>query len=75
MIDNDFEFIIGSPTDREKLICEIFYKEEILAEISQETNQLMIEIYPPQKNAYWILEFDKFQNALETGKKHLLGQR
>lgn len=37
MYKDGFEFIIASPTDREKLIYKIYYHNEILCEISQET--------------------------------------
>jgi hypothetical protein len=74
MINNNFEFIIASPIDREKLICEIYYQNEIIAEISQETDELMIEIYPCQKNKFWELPLIQFQNALEYAKNHLLSK-
>ena len=72
---NNFEFIIGSPTDREKLICEIYYKEKIIAELSQETTDLILEIYPLKENQYWIVPLDEFQNALEFAKNHLLSTK
>lgn len=75
MKNNDFEFIIASPIDREKLICEIYYKGEFFAEISQETNELMLEIYsPPQMSKYWEITLLQFQKVLEEAKNHLLGQ-
>ena len=72
MKHNNFEFIIGSPVEREKLICEIYYKGEILAEISQETDELMLEIYPSQNQKWWEIPLISFQNALEEAKKYLL---
>lgn len=73
-MNNDFNFIIGSPTDREKLICEIYYKNEIIAEISQETSEMMLEIYFSQTNPYWTIPLDQFLKALEFAKNHLLGK-
>jgi hypothetical protein len=72
-MNNDFEFIIASPFDREKLICEIYYKYEIIAEISQENEELMLEIYPSQKEKWWEIPLVQFQNVLEDAKKHLSG--
>ena len=73
MIIEDFEFIIASPVERERLICEIYYKKEIIAEISQETNEFMLEIYPSQINKWWKIPLLQFQDALEYAKNHLLG--
>jgi len=72
MISGDFEFIIASPFDREKLICEIYYKGEIIAEISQETEELALEIYPTLKKKYWEIPLAQFQKTLEDAKNHLL---
>ncbi len=74
MIKGLFEFTIVSAYDREKLTCEITYKNEIIAEISQETDVLMLEIYSPQKEKWWEVSLLDFQQALEDGKNYLLGQ-
>jgi hypothetical protein len=68
----DFEIIIGSPVDRETLICEIYFKGELIAEISHEKNNLMLEIYPPQNGKWWEIPLDHFQTTLEKAKNHLL---
>lgn len=72
MIKGLFEFTIVSAYDREKLTFEISYKNEIMAEINQEGNELMIEIYPPQVNKWWEIPLLAFQQALEDGKNYLL---
>lgn len=74
-MNNDFDFIIGSPINRERLICEIYYKGEIIAEISQESNEVIIEIYPPQTEKWWTIPLVQFQTALEYAKNHLLNRR
>jgi len=75
MIKGLFEFTIVSAYDREKLTCEICYKNEIIAEISQETDELMIEIYPPQTSKWWTISLVQFQEALEDAKNHLLSKK
>lgn len=76
MIKGLFEFTIVSAYDREKLTCEICYKNEMIAEISQETGELMIEIYPSfDKMKCWEIPLLDFQQALEEGKKFLLGEK
>ena len=72
MNKNEFKFIIASPFDREKLICEIYYREAIIAEISQENNEFLLEIYPLEKNEWWSVPLLEFQKTLEDAKNHLL---
>ncbi|MBA3238012.1 MAG: hypothetical protein H0T62_06635 [Parachlamydiaceae bacterium] len=70
----DFELVITSPVNLEKLVCEIYYKNEIIAEISQETENLVIEIFSSQNGEWWTFPLAHFQEALEKAKKHLLGK-
>ena len=74
MLDN-FEFVIASPIDRDELICEIYYKGEIFAEISQDNKNLLIQLYSPQNQKYWEFPLLQFQNIIEEAKKHLLGDK
>lgn len=69
---NNFEYLITSSPDREKLSCEIYYKGEILAEISQETSELLLELYQPQSEKWWQIPLEDFQNSLIFAKEHLL---
>lgn len=71
MIIKDFELLICSSCDLEKLTCEIYYKNEIIAEISQETSELKLEIYAPQKNQWWTIPLVQFQEILEFAKNYL----
>jgi hypothetical protein len=73
MIKGDFEFIIVSSPDREKVTCEIYYKDELIAEISQEIEELLLEIYPPNVKKWWTIPLFQFQTAIEDARKHLLG--
>jgi hypothetical protein len=73
MIKGLFEFTIVSAYDREKLTCEICYKKEIVAEISQIRMKLIIELYPPSTEGWWEFPLAAFQYALEDGKNHLIG--
>ena len=75
MIKGLFEFNIVSAFDREQLTCEICYKNEIVAEISQETDELMIEIFAPNQDSWWEIPLLAFQQALEDGKNYLLGNK
>lgn len=75
MIINDFEMLICSPSDKEKLTCEILYKDEDLAEISQETNEFILTIYAPLNNQAWSFSLNEFQEVLEAAKNHLTGKK
>lgn len=73
MRKGDFEFIIASTQDREKVICEIYYQNELIGEISQETAEVLLEIYPSTVQKWWAIPLFQFQTVLEEAKKHLLG--
>ncbi len=75
MKNGDFEFLLGSPFELEKLVCEIYYKEEIVAEISQETEELKIEMYPPQTGKWWAFPLIQFQIVLEQARGYLLDKQ
>ena len=70
---NNFEYLITSSPEREKLCCEIYYNGEIIAEISQETQELLLEIYPSKKEKWWSIPLEEFEKAISYAKNHLLG--
>jgi hypothetical protein len=69
----DFEFLITSPVNLEKLTCEIYYKGECVAIISQETNEYIIELGPSPKTKCWTFILEEFQEVLENAKNYLRG--
>lgn len=75
MRKGSFEFTVVSAFDREKLTCEICYKNEIIAEISQDDESLTLEIYPSQINKWWNVPLLAFQQALEDGKEYLINNK
>ena len=75
MKKNNYELLIVSSPEREKVYCEIYYKGQILGEISQEEHKLLLEIYSyPVNQKWWQFSLEEFQEILELGKKHLLGK-
>jgi hypothetical protein len=42
---NNFEIEVGSLPDRENLVSEVYYEDLQFAEISQETSDLIIQLY------------------------------
>ncbi len=75
LVFRDYELLIASSPEREKVYCEIYYKGKILGEISQESKKLSLEIYSnPIKEKWWQFSLEEFQEMLEIGKNHLLGK-
>ncbi|WP_059062547.1 hypothetical protein [Candidatus Protochlamydia naegleriophila] len=68
----NFTFVITSSTEREKLAYEIYYKDELIAEITQETEHPLLEIYPLKENKWWAIPLEDFQQALSYAKNHLI---
>lgn len=67
---NKIEILIASVPDRDKEVAEIWYENNLIAEINQENNNLEIELYPPQRIT---LDYQEFLKILETAKNKLIG--
>lgn len=52
-----FEILITSPPDREKLVAEIWFEKNLIAEVNQENEILEIEIYPTEKLVFPVKDF------------------
>ena len=68
---NKFRITIASLPDRENLVAEISYENRQIAEISQETDKLIIQIYS-HLNKYWEFDLEEFQNVIEKAKQRLI---
>lgn len=64
---------IASPSDREKLVAEIFYEHEQWAEIHQELGELTLELYPRRDGKPWSFSLHNAVSALQIAGKRLLG--
>jgi len=67
-----FEILIASLPDRERVVAEIFYENVQWVEISQETDELLIQFYPHPKEDQWEFPFDEAMQALEKAKNRLI---
>jgi hypothetical protein len=63
---------ISSPPDREKLVAEIFFQNEQWAEINQERDELLLEIYPKPDGGVWQIDLKEALEALTSARKQLL---
>ena len=67
-----FRITIASLPDREYLVSEILYDGVQWAEISQETNKLIVQFYPHPRQEYWEFSLDEAMEALQQAKKELI---
>ena len=66
-----FEVIIASFPDKEHVVAEIWHGDIRWVEISQETDQLIIEFYL-QRKKYLEFQYDEAFKALKWARNHLL---
>lgn len=72
-MSNTLRINIASPPDREKLVAEVFFGDEQVAELNQETGELQVEIYPRPSAKPWVLSYSDFVTALSQAKQRLVG--
>ncbi|BAS54379.1 hypothetical protein Q2T42_13500 [Leptolyngbya boryana CZ1] len=64
----------ASLVDRENPVAEIWHNDQYVAEISQETEEFQLDIYPnpdPTSNGVWSFDLDAFLVNLEEAKRTL----
>ena len=54
-----FRIIIASLPDRERPVAEIAYENVQWAEISYETDELIVQFYPHPRQKHWEFSFDE----------------
>ncbi len=68
-----FYISIASLPDREHLVAEIFYEGVQWAEISRETDELIVQFYSHPKQECWEFSFEEALHAIEQAKNKLVG--
>jgi hypothetical protein len=63
---------IASVPDREKLVAELWYDQELWGEISQDTGELILEIYPSTTHHFRQLKCEELITAVQQAKDKLL---
>jgi hypothetical protein len=71
---NRFSIAISSPPDRERLVAEIFFEQEQVAELNTEHGPIAIELYPRQGGGPWRFDAEDFLSSLLKAKASLLGE-
>jgi hypothetical protein len=72
MNKKQFKFVIASDCEKENLIVEIYYENDLWASITKKQAQFIIRFYCPSKGTYWIIPFEAATKALEHAKYKLL---
>jgi len=69
----NFRILIASLPDRENCVCEIYYQNIEWAEISQESNEVLVQFYPHPYCDYWEFPLDVALEVLSVAKKKFFG--
>lgn len=69
-----FRITIASLPDREEVVAEILYEEIQWVEISQETDELIIQFYSHPDREYWEFSIDEALEVLKKAKSKLLNE-
>lgn len=72
-MDARYELVVASPPDRTGLVVEIWYENEMFAEIANENSRLTIEIYPRPSARTWHLGYEEVEAAIRLAKDKLFG--
>jgi hypothetical protein len=68
-----FRITIGSLPDKEQLVADIFYDNVQWAEVTQETDELIVHFYSHPRQKYWEFNLENALEILAKAKKQLLG--
>ncbi|WP_316357513.1 hypothetical protein [Candidatus Neptunichlamydia sp. REUL1] len=72
MDNNTWEIIISSPSDRENLVAEIWYKNSYWAEVSAEIpHNYVIQLYNRSSFKYWEFPYEEAMKVLQEAKNRL----
>ena len=67
----ELKILITSPPDRENLVAEIWVDDFQLAEVSQDGDVQLIEIYPHPRGGPWRLSFQQVHQAMKEARVRL----
>lgn len=66
-----FTIQLASVPDRELLVAEIWLGDTQVAEVSQESNAPVVEIFPHPRGGAWILPLVPFLSAVQEAAERL----
>ncbi len=65
------EVTLSSVPDREDVVAEIWYEDEMLAELREEGESLVIEVYGRPGGVPWNLNYSELMAGLRRAKERL----
>jgi hypothetical protein len=73
MIIGNFRIDIVGDLEYEDLIADVYFNDQIVAVITQESGyeNMEIEIYPPKIQKFWLFKMSEFESAIQYAKKRL----
>ena len=67
--------LISSPPDRDAVVAEIYFDNYQYAELRQEGDVIVCELYPcPTNNGVWNINLNDLQHSLKMGMQKLTGR-
>jgi hypothetical protein len=73
-VDTRHRICVSSPSDRERLVAEIFFGDAQWAEVNQESEVLAVEFYPRPDGQPWKIDLDSAIQALDEAKRRLVSE-
>jgi hypothetical protein len=70
-MDSRIVVSLESPPDREKLVASIIIDHKQMAELNEETAELVVELYPRRDGKPWVLAYGDLIDALAKAKLRL----
>jgi len=67
-----FEITIGSLPNKDNLVADIFYDRFQVAEITNENNEFLIQLFFYENKDCWTFLLEDFQKVIEDAKRRLI---
>ncbi len=72
-MNDELLILITTPPDREQEVSELWFENELVAELSTDGGPPTIELYPRRDGKPWRFSFEEFLDGIEKMKARLLG--
>jgi len=71
---NYLSVTIASVPDRENVVAELWYQDQLWGELSYENNEFQLEIYPSSKGEAWNFNYEKILQSIINAKEKLVNE-
>lgn len=66
-----FEVLIASPPDRIGVVAELWYGDQLWAELRHEGPDFLLEVYPPPGGETWLFDAEEAIGAIREARERL----